>query len=152
MKWWDRMPWSSFSEYWALSQLFHSPLSLSSRGFLVYLIFLNTYASLTTLKPLTQFSTTNCGKFWKRWEYKISLSASWETCMQVKKQQLEPDMKQWTGSKLEKEYVKAVYCHPAHLTSMQSTSCEVPAWMKCQLESRLLREISTTSDMQMTPP
>ena len=72
--------------------------------------------------------------------------------MQVKKQQLEPDMKQWTGSKLEKEYVKAVYCHPAHLTSMQSTSCEVPAWMKCQLESRLLREISTTSDMQMTPP
>ena len=72
--------------------------------------------------------------------------------MQVKKQQLEPDMKQWTGSKLEKEYVKAVYCHPAHLTSMQSTSCEVPTWMKCQLESRLLREISTTSDMQMTPP
>ena len=62
------------------------------------------------------------------------------------------NMEQRTGSKSGKEYVKAVYCHPAHLTSMQSTSCEVPAWMKCQLESRLLREISTTSDMQMTPP
>ena len=72
--------------------------------------------------------------------------------MQVKKQQLEPDMEQRTGSKLGKEYVKAVYCHPAYLTSMQSTSCEMPGWMKCTLESRFLGEISTTSDMQMTPP
>ena len=65
--------------------------------------------------------------------------------MQVKKQQLELDMEQWTGSKLGKEDVKAVYCHPAYLTSMQSTSCEMPGWMNYKLESRLLREISITS-------
>ena len=64
----------------------------------------------------------NCGKFWKRWEYQTSLPASRETCPQVKKQQLEPGMEQGTGSKLGKEYVKAVYCHPACLTYMQSTS------------------------------
>ena len=72
--------------------------------------------------------------------------------MQVKKQQLEPNMEQWTGSKLGKEYVKAVYCHPAYLTYMQSTSCEMPDLMKHKPESRLLGEISITSDMQMTPP
>ena len=72
--------------------------------------------------------------------------------MQVRKQQLELDMEQQTGSKQEKECVKAVYCHPVHLTSMHSTSCEMPDWMKCKLESRLLGEISITSDMQMTPP
>ena len=60
--------------------------------------------------------TTNCGKFWKIWEFQTTLHASWEICMQVKKQQLEPDMEQQTGSKLEKEYVKAVYCHFAYLT------------------------------------
>ena len=69
--------------------------------------------------------------------------------MQVKKQQLEPDMEQWTGSKLEKEYIKAVYCHPAYLTHMQSTSCEMSGWMKHKLESRLPGEISITSDMQI---
>ena len=72
--------------------------------------------------------------------------------MQVKKQQLEQDMEQWTGSKLGKEYVKAVYCHPAYLTYMQSTSFEMLGWMKHKLESRLLGEISITSDMQRTPP
>ena len=72
--------------------------------------------------------------------------------MQLKKQQLEPDMEQQTGSKLGKEWFKAVYCHPAYLTSMQSTLCEMPGWMKHKLESRLLGEISITSDMQMTPP
>ena len=72
--------------------------------------------------------------------------------MQVKKQQLELDMEQQTGSKLGKEYIKAVYCHPTYLTSMQSTSCDMPGWMKHKLESRLLGEISITSDMQMTPP
>ena len=71
--------------------------------------------------------------------------------MQVKKQQLEPDMEQWTASKLGKEYAKAVYCHLANLTSMQSTSCEMLGWMKHKLESRLSGEISITSDMQMTP-
>ena len=72
--------------------------------------------------------------------------------MQVKKQQLELDMEQQTGSKSGKEYVKAVYCHPAYLTSMQSTSCEMQGWMKHKLESRFLGEISITSDTQMTPP
>ena len=64
----------------------------------------------------------NCGKFLKRWEYQTTLPVSCKTCMQIKKQQLEPDMEQWTGSKLGKEYIKAVYCHPAYLTCMQSTS------------------------------
>ena len=72
--------------------------------------------------------------------------------MQVKKQQLEPDMKQQIGSKLGKEYIKAVYGHPAYLTYIQSTSCEMPGWMKHKLESRLLGEIPITSDMQMTSP
>ena len=72
--------------------------------------------------------------------------------MQFKKQQLEPDMEQQTGSKLGKEYVKAVYCHSAYLNYKQSTSCEILDWMKHKLESRLLGEISITSDMQMTPP
>ena len=72
--------------------------------------------------------------------------------MQVKKQQLELDREQQTGSKSGKEYVKAVYCHPAYLTYMQSTSCKMLGWMKHKLESRLLGEISITSDMQMTPP
>ena len=72
--------------------------------------------------------------------------------MQVKKQQLEPDMEQQTGSKLGKEYIKAVYCHPAYLTYMGSASCKMLDWMKHKLESRLLEEIPITSDMQMTPP
>ena len=72
--------------------------------------------------------------------------------MQVKKQQLELEIEQQTGSKLGKEYVKAVYCHSAYLVSMQSTSYEMLGWMKLKLESRLLGEITITSDMQMTPP
>ena len=72
--------------------------------------------------------------------------------MQVKKQQLEPDMEQQIGSKLGKEYIKPVHCHPAYLTSMQSTSCEMPGWMKHKLESRLPGQISVTSDTQVTPP
>ena len=66
--------------------------------------------------------------------------------MQVKKQQLEPDMEQQTGSKLGKEYDKAVYCHSAYLTHMQSRSCEMPGWMKHKLESKLPEEISIISD------
>ena len=72
--------------------------------------------------------------------------------MQVKKQQLELNMEQRTGSKSGKEYVKAVYCHPAYLTFMQRASCEMPDWMTDKLESRLPGEISITSDTQMTPP
>ena len=64
--------------------------------------------------------TTDCGKLFKRWEYQTTWPASWEICVQVKKQQLELDMEPQTGSKSEKEYVKAVYCHPAYLTYMQS--------------------------------
>ena len=72
--------------------------------------------------------------------------------MQVKKQHLEPDMEQWTDSKLRKECIKAVYCHPAYSTSMQSTSCEMLGWMKHKLASRLPGEISITLDIQMPPP
>ena len=98
-------------------------------------------ALLTMPKPLTVWITTNCGKFWKRWEYQTTWSASWETCMQVRKQQLELDMEQQTGSNSEKEDVKAVYCHTAYLTYMQSTSWEILGWKKHKLESRLPGEI-----------
>ena len=79
------------------------------------------------------------------------LTVYWENCMQVKKQQLKPDMEQLTGSKLGKEYIKAVYCYPVYSTSMQSTSCEILSWINHKLESRLLGEMSTISDMQMIP-
>ena len=72
--------------------------------------------------------------------------------MWLKKQQLEPDMEQLTGSKLGKEYVKAVYCHPAYLTYMQNTSCKMPGWMNHELKSRFLGEISKMSDIQMILP
>ena len=111
-----------------------------------------TSASWTTLKHLTVWTTTNCGKFFKRWEYQSTLLAFWEICMQVKKQYLERNLEQGTGSKLGKEYIKAVCCHPAYLTYMQSTPYDMPGWMKHKLESRLPGEISITSDMQMTPP
>ena len=77
---------------------------------------------------------TNCGKFFKRWEYHTTWPACWEICMQVKKQKLELDMEQQTGSKSGKEYVKAVYCHPAYLTYMQSTSWEMLGWIKHKLK------------------
>ena len=106
---------------------------------------------LTMPKPLIGWTTTNCGKF-KRREYQTIWSASWEICMQVRKQQLELDMEQQTGSKSGKEYIKAVYCHPAYLTYIQSTSWETLGWKKLKLESTLPGEISINSDMQMTPP
>ena len=71
--------------------------------------------------------------------------------MHVKRQQLEPDMEQQTGSKLGKDYVKAAYCHLAYLAYMQSASCKMPGWMNHKLETRLPEEISIASDMQMTP-
>ena len=88
----------------------------------------STSALLTMPKPLTVWITTNCGKFLKEMGSQTTWPASWEICMQVKKQQLELDMKQQTGSKSGKEYIKAVYCHPAYLTSMQSTSWETLGW------------------------
>ena len=78
----------------------------------------------------------------------VRYKMSREACMQIKKQQLELDMEQWTGSKLAKEYFKSVYCYPAYSTYMQSTACEMLGWMKLTLESRLQGEISVTSDMQ----
>ena len=100
----------------------------------------STSALLTTPKPLTVWIIANCGKFFRRWEYQTTWPASWEICMQVKKQPLDLYMEQQTGSKLGKEYVKAVYCHPAYLTYMQSTSYEMLGWMKHKLESRFCWE------------
>ena len=108
-------------------------------------------ALLTMPKPLTVWIIINYGKLFMRWEYQTTLPASWETCMQVRKQQLELDMEKQTGSKQGKEYVKAVYCHPAYLTYMQSISWEMLDWKKYKLESRFPGEISIISDMQMTP-
>ena len=111
----------------------------------------STFALLITPKPLTVWITTNYGKFWKRWEYQTTWPASWEICTQVRMQQLKPDMEQQTRCKLGKENVKAVYCHPACLTYIQSTSYKMPGWMKHKMESRLSGEISITTDTQMTP-
>ena len=86
-----------------------------------------TSASLTMLKPLTVCITTNYGKFLKRWKYQTTWPVFWENCMWLKKQQLELSMEQPTGSKLEKEYIKAIHYHPAYLTSVQSTSFECHA-------------------------
>ena len=91
-------------------------------------------ALLTRPKPLTAWITTSWGKVFKWWEYHTTWLASWEIYTQVKKQQLELDMKQWTGSKSGKEYVKAVYCHPAYLTYMQRTSWEMLDWMKHKMD------------------
>ena len=112
----------------------------------------STFALLTMPKPLNMWITTNYGKFWKRWAYQTNWPDSWEICMEVKKQQLQPDMEQQTGSKLGKEYVKAVYCHPAYLTYMQSTSWEMLGWMKHKLESKFPGEISITSDTRWHHP
>ena len=101
------------------------------------------------------FDCVDHNKLWKiliEMGIPTTWTASWEICMQVRKQQLEVDMEQQTGSKSGKEYVKPVYCHPAYLTYMQSTSWEMLGWKKHKLEWRLPGEISVTSDMQMTPP
>ena len=110
----------------------------------------STSALLTTPKPLTVWITANCGKFFKRWKHQTTLPASWEICMQVKKQQLDLEMEQQTDSKLGKEYVKVVYCHPAYLTY-----AEFIMWNagldEAQAGIKMAREISVTSDMQVTP-
>ena len=109
----------------------------------------NIYLCFVTTPSVWLCGSQQTRTFFKRWEYQTTLPSTWEICMQ---QQLEPDMEQHTGSKSGKEYVKAVYCHPAYLTYMQRTSCEMQGWMKHKLESRLLGEISITSNVQMTPP
>ena len=85
-------------------------------------------------------------------DYQTTLPISWETCMWVKKQQLEPDMEKLSGSKLGKEYDKVVYCHPAYSTYMQSTSCKMLDWMNHKLEWRLPEKITISPDMQMIQP
>ena len=99
-----------------------------------------TSTSVLFTMTLTVWITTNYGILLKRWDYQTILPSSWETYIQVKKQQLEPDMEEQTGSKLRKEYVKPIYCHPAYLTHMQSTSWETLGSRKHKLESRLQRE------------
>ena len=103
-------------------------------------------------KAFDYVNQTNCGKYLKRWEYQTTLPVSREICTQVKKQKLEMDIEQQTGSKLGKRCVKTVYCHCAWLIYMQSTCCEMLDWLKPKLESRLPGEISIISDMQMIPP
>ena len=105
-------------------------------------------ALLTMPKLSTVWIKTNCGKFWKRWGYEAHWLASWV----YRSGAAELDMEQRTGSKTGKKYVKAVYCHPAYLTYMQSTSREMLGWKKHKLDLRLLGEISITSGMQVTPP
>jgi len=102
---------------------------------------ISTSALLIMLKPLSLWITTNYGKFLKRWEFQTTWPASWEICMQIKKQQLKPDLEKQTGSKFRKEYIKAVYCHSAYLIYIQSTLHKILGWIKLKLESRLLGEI-----------
>ena len=101
----------------------------------------NIYFGFIDYTKVFVWITTKCGKFLKRWEYQTILPASWEICIQVKKQQLEADVEQWTNSKLGKEYDKAVYCHPVYLTYMWSTSNEMSGWINHKLESRFPAEI-----------
>ena len=102
------------------------------------------------LKPLTVWITTNYGKFFKEMGLPDHLTCLLRN-LYIHQEVTEPDMEQWTGSKLGKKSIKAEYCHPAYLTYMQSTSYEMPDWVNHKLESRLPGEISTTSDMQMIP-
>ena len=132
---------------------------LSASHFILFDVSFHLWIGANHLLSAHVTLSTNCdklsinrGKFWKRWEHQTAWSASWEICMQVRKQQLELDMEQQTGSKLGKEYIKAVYCHPAYLTYMQRTSWEIPCWMKHKLESRLPGEILIISHRQITPP
>ena len=111
----------------------------------------STSALLTTPKPLIVWITINCGKFWKRREYQTTWPASWEVCMQVRKQQLELDMEQQTGSKSGRSTSGLYIVTLAYLTYMQSTSWETLGWRKHKLESRLPGEIAITSDKQIIP-
>ena len=113
----------------------------------------STSASLTMLKPLIVWITTNCRKFLKnlkRREYQTSLPVSWEACMPVKKEQLEPDLEQ--QFKIEEEVCQDYILSPCLFNYVRSTSYEILGWLTHKLEARLPGEISTVSDMQMTPP
>ena len=101
-------------------------------------------------KPLTLWITTNCGKFFKRLPNHLTCLLRNLYSGQEATVRTGHGTTDWL--QIGKEYIKAVYCHPAYLTYMQSTSCKMPGWMKHNLESRFLGKISITSDMQMTPP
>ena len=103
-------------------------------------------------KPLTVWITTNWCKILKEMSIPNHLTCLLRNLYGGQEATVKPNMEQETGSKSGKEYIKAIYCHPAYLTYMQSTSCQMMDWMKHKLESRLPGEISITSDMQMTPP
>ena len=115
------------------------------KGSIFFHIFTNIYCHLSFWLCGSQ----QTGKFLNRWEHQTTLHVSWETYILDKKEWLEMDMEQWSASKLEKEYIKAVYCHPAYLTYIQSTPCEILDLMKHKLVSRMLVETSTVSYMQM---
>ena len=112
----------------------------------------NIYFCFIDYTKAFDYADQNCGKFFKRWEYQTTLPTSLEMCMQVKKQQSEPNVEKWTGSKLRKEYIMAIYCHPTYLIPMQIIACKMLGWINHKLESRLPGEISTTLVMQVTPP
>ena len=103
-------------------------------------------------KPLTVWITTNCGKFLTRDGIPDNLTCLLRNLYAGQEATVRTGHGTTDGSELGKEYIKAVYCHPAYLTYIQSTSCETPGWMKHKLESRSLEEIPITSDMQITPP
>ena len=109
-------------------------------------------ALLTMPKPLTVWITINCGKFWKRWEYQSTWPASWETCVQVRKQQLELDMEQHTCLQIGKGVRQGCILSLCLFNFCAEYIMRNSGWRKHKLESRLPGEISVTSDMQMTPP
>ena len=109
----------------------------------------STSASLTMLKPLTVWITTNCRKILKEMGIPDHLTCLLRNLYAGQDTNLELDVERQTGSKLGKEYIEAIYCHSAYLTSMQSTSYEMPGWINHKVQSRLLGEISITSDMQL---
>ena len=111
----------------------------------------STFALLTMIKPLTVWVIPNCGKFLRDGNTRPSYLPP-EKSVRRSRSKLELDLEQQTGSRLGKQYIKLVYCHPASLTYILSTSCKIPSWMKHKLESRLPGEISITPDMQMMPP
>ena len=125
--------WSEVDVFWEFSCFFYNPMDhrKSKRVPEKHLLLLYWLHQSFWLCGSQQ-----TGKFLKRWEYQTTWPASWEICVQVRKQQLELDIEQQTGSKLGKEYVKSVYCHPAYLTYMWNTSCEMLGWMTHKIARR----------------
>ena len=115
----------------------HNILCIPIVSYLICFFFFSqmTTETLASFLPMLHF-IINCGKPLKRWEYQTILPLSWETCVQVKKQQLEPCMEQLVDSRLRKEYESPVWCHPVCLIYRLSTLCKMPSWLSYKLESR----------------